>query len=222
MSSRLRNWLSEMRQGLRPSVRLLSRRSGSRGRFGASGPIQIALAPNCRILTPEERVWIGLPLRGLSSPRHVRTILVVEPGGTLALDGVNLGRGCRIRVGPGATLEIGRGSYLNEESRIYVGSRVTIGRNCAISWDVQIFDDDGHGAGPPPYARPIVIEDNVWVGTRAMILKGVTIGAGSAVAAGAIVTKSCPPNSLIAGVPARVIREDFRWTDVGRLSRGPA
>lgn len=222
MTSRLINWLREIRQGLRPSVRLLSRRSGSRGRFGASGRIQIALAADCQVRVPTERVWVGLPLRGLASPRDAPTILVVEPGGTLALDGVNVGRGCRVRVGPGGTLEIGRGSYLNEESRIYAGSRVTIGRNCAISWEVQIFDDDGHGPGEPPYARPIVIEDDVWIGARAMILKGVTIGAGSAVAAGAVVTRSCPPNSLIGGVPARVIREDFRWTDAGRLSRGPA
>jgi len=54
---------------------------------------------------------------------------------------------------------------------------------------------------------PIVIEDNVWIGTRAIILKGVTIGEGSVVGAGAVVTRSVPPGVLVGGVPARVIRE---------------
>jgi acetyltransferase-like isoleucine patch superfamily enzyme len=52
----------------------------------------------------------------------------------------------------------------------------------------------------------VTIEDNVWIGMRAMILGGVTLGRGSVVAAGAVVTKDVPPRTLVAGVPARVIR----------------
>ncbi len=55
----------------------------------------------------------------------------------------------------------------------------------------------------------VVIESDVWVGARAVILNGVRIGRGSIVGAGAIVTKSCPPYSILAGVPARIIR--YRW-----------
>ena len=59
---------------------------------------------------------------------------------------------------------------------------------------------------------PIVIGDNVWIGMGAMILKGVTIGEGSIIAAGAVVTKDVAPNTIVAGVPAKEIRKDVTWT----------
>ena len=61
----------------------------------------------------------------------------------------------------------------------------------------------------PENDAPVIIEDDVWLGCNVTILKGVTIGRGSVVAAGAVVTKSCEPYSLIAGVPARVIKKRF-------------
>jgi maltose O-acetyltransferase len=57
--------------------------------------------------------------------------------------------------------------------------------------------------------RDVIIEDDVWVGTRAVILRGVTIGRGSIVAAGSVVTKSVPPYAIVAGCPAKVIK--CRW-----------
>jgi acetyltransferase-like isoleucine patch superfamily enzyme len=57
---------------------------------------------------------------------------------------------------------------------------------------------------------PVVIQDDTWVGFRAIILKGFTIGRGSIVAAGSVVTKNVPPYTIVAGVPARVIR--YRWS----------
>ncbi len=59
------------------------------------------------------------------------------------------------------------------------------------------------------YDQPVVIEDDVWVGANVTILKGVTSGHGSVVAAGTVVTKSCPPYSIIGGVPAKVLRKRF-------------
>ena len=59
------------------------------------------------------------------------------------------------------------------------------------------------------YDQPVVIEEEVWCGANVTILKGVTIGRGSVVAAGAVVTKSCPPYSIIGGVPAKVLRKRF-------------
>lgn len=61
----------------------------------------------------------------------------------------------------------------------------------------------------PNQDAPVVIEDDVWCGANVTILKGVTIGHGSVVAAGAVVTKSCPPYSIIGGVPAKVIKRRF-------------
>jgi acetyltransferase-like isoleucine patch superfamily enzyme len=58
----------------------------------------------------------------------------------------------------------------------------------------------------------VKLENNVWIGSRAMILKGITIGAGSVVATGAVGAKSVPSNSVGFGVPAKVIRENVHWT----------
>lgn len=81
------------------------------------------------------------------------------------------------------------------------------------------MDDDGHqidwharhGYWPEnPEDRlgaPIILEDNVWIGTRAIILKGVTIGEGAVIGAGAVVTRSIPSTTLAVGVPAKVIRQ---------------
>lgn len=61
----------------------------------------------------------------------------------------------------------------------------------------------------PENDAPVVIEDDVWVGSNVTILKGVTIGRGSVIAARAVVTKSCPPYSIIGGVPAKVLKARF-------------
>ena len=59
--------------------------------------------------------------------------------------------------------------------------------------------------------QPVHIGDHVWIGARAVVLKGVTIGDGAIVAAGAVVVDNVPPRALAAGVPARVVREEIEW-----------
>ena len=58
---------------------------------------------------------------------------------------------------------------------------------------------------------PIVIGDHVWIGMNVIVLKGVTIGEGSIVAAGSVVNKDVPPHCLVAGVPAKVVKTDVTW-----------
>jgi acetyltransferase-like isoleucine patch superfamily enzyme len=77
----------------------------------------------------------------------------------------------------------------------------------------MIRDDDEHYVGDGSPTAPVTIGDHVWLGTRAIILKGVTIGDGALVAAGAVVTKDVPPKTLVGGVPARVIREGVDWRE---------
>lgn len=116
----------------------------------------------------------------------------------------------KIHIMSNAKLEIGSG-FINAGSEIYVSSLVRIGRNSAIACDVVICDYDFHCIDGKIKSKPIVIKDNVWIGRRAIILKGVTIEEGAVVAAGAVVTKDVPPHCIVAGNPAKVIRNNINW-----------
>lgn len=118
--------------------------------------------------------------------------------------------GSRLGVMKNAKLEIGSG-YCNYGTKIYCFNSIKIGNNVAIAEDVIIRDSDNHTIDGAPNTSPIVIGDNVWIGMGAKILKGVTIGNGSVVAAGAIVTKDVCENTIVAGIPARPIKENISW-----------
>ncbi len=115
------------------------------------------------------------------------------------------------------TLEIGDCSYIGYKVTINVGKYVGIGRNVLISNYVFIIGEDGHPADPvmrqndlpPPreLIKSIIINDNVWIGEKAIILKGVTIGEGAIIGAGSVVTKDVPSKTIVAGNPARVVKE---------------
>jgi acetyltransferase-like isoleucine patch superfamily enzyme len=72
----------------------------------------------------------------------------------------------------------------------------------------KVLDSEGNVTND---AKDIVINDHVWLCERSSILKGVTIGADSIIAFGAVVTKDCPPNSIMAGNPARVVKQNINW-----------
>jgi len=114
--------------------------------------------------------------------------------------------------GPGASIAIGNGTYVNQRTMITCKRSAVIGENCAIGWDVWITDTDYHCLGDGENIAPVSIADRVWIGARSSILKGVSVGAGAVVAAGSVVTKDVPERALVAGNPARVIEEDVRWT----------
>ncbi|WP_437981069.1 acyltransferase [Sorangium sp. So ce117] len=111
------------------------------------------------------------------------------------------------------TLRIGDNTGIGHGCRIVVGKSVTIGKHCMIAAGVFILDSSGHPSDPearrrglPPSdaeVRPVVIEDNVWLGTRSTIFPGVTVGEGSVVSAGSIVMADVPPYTVVAGNPAR-------------------
>ena len=87
---------------------------------------------------------------------------------------------------------------------------IVIGNACMIAHGVYISDADWHGiydrAEPVGNTKPVVLEDNVWIGDSAIICKGVTIGENSIIGAGAVVTKNVPPNSIFAGNPAKLVK----------------
>ena len=119
--------------------------------------------------------------------------------------------GSQFDVNEGASFACGSG-YFNCHCRVACFKQISVGNNVIISEDVVIRDSDNHVLdGDKPMSDPIVIGNGVWIGMRAIILKGVNIGDGAVVAAGAVVTHEVPARSLVAGVPARVIRENVSW-----------
>lgn len=119
--------------------------------------------------------------------------------------------GCHLAVNDGAQLTLGSG-YINNNATIDCFSSITIGHGIAISSGVTIRDSDNHSInGNTAISAPIVIEDHVWIGLNATILKGVRIGSGAVIAAGAVVTADVPANTLVGGVPAKVIKQDIVW-----------
>jgi len=99
---------------------------------------------------------------------------------------------------------IGRGSFLDGFSRITIGKRVSIAFQATFITSTHELAGEQDRAGGL-VGRPIVIGDGVWIGARAIIGPGVTVGEGSVIAAGAALMQSVPANSLVAGVPGRVV-----------------
>lgn len=104
-------------------------------------------------------------------------------------------------------LKIGENSVINQRCRLDNRGGITIGANVSISPEVHILtaDHDVHSVRLIGRTHPIHIEDHVFIGSRAMILPGVTLGSGCAVAAGSVVTKNVEPQTIVAGVPAKPI-----------------
>jgi maltose O-acetyltransferase len=109
-------------------------------------------------------------------------------------------------------LSIGPGCHLTGPLHIDLTAPVSIGARVYMGYDVELITTD-HQIGDADQRcgrrvyRPIRIGDGVWIGSRAVILPGVTVGNGSIVAAGAVVTRDVPANALVGGVPARLLRD---------------
>lgn len=172
------------------------------------------------------RVFIAEPLFKAyckSYGRGVRTGIYVHwimgKGDLVLGDNVLLDGKCTVsfaaRFVAHPTLEIGDGTGIGHNCVFTVGKRITIGKDCMIATDVFMFDSSGHptspearqaGAAPTEEdVRPITIEDHVWIGRRAIIYPGVTVGHNSIVSAGAAVMSDVPPYTVVAGNPARKV-----------------
>ena len=149
----------------------------------------------------------------------------VEPAVVFGMH-VSCYAGCSFALGAKGSCSIGDYTLMNG-ALVMADERIEIGSYCLISWNVGIADSDFHPLAPaqrrvdamalapffadrPPRpkleTRPVLIADNVWIGMNAIILKGVSIGENSVVAAGSVVTKSIPPNTVVAGNPAVIVK----------------
>jgi acetyltransferase-like isoleucine patch superfamily enzyme len=115
------------------------------------------------------------------------------------------------------TLEVGNNTMIGHDTSFTIARRITIGNNCQISGSSRFFDSSGHATDAaerarhqpplPHQVRPITIGDDVWVAKQCIVFPGVTIGKGAIISAGSVLRESVPPYSLVAGNPARVVRE---------------
>lgn len=156
--------------------------------------------------------------------RHLRTR---QSGAVVLGEHVSCYAGCSFSIGLNGRVTVGDFTLLNG-ALIMAEEKIEIGSYCLVSWNVGIADSDFHPLDPaqrlidaqaiapyfkdrPPRPKlktlPVIIRDNVWIGMNATILKGVTIGENSVVAAGSVVTKSVEPNTVVAGNPAIVVKK---------------
>jgi acetyltransferase-like isoleucine patch superfamily enzyme len=130
-------------------------------------------------------------------------------------EGALLEPGCWITMAPAATVEIGRGTYLNRETmlaaqeRIEIGDHVMFANHCFVGDSEHRFDDPElpitwQGFTPK---GPVRIGDNVWLGKGCVVTGGVEIGERAVIGANSVVTRDIPPGVVAAGAPAKVIRE---------------
>lgn len=165
-----------------------------------------------------ERLWRGLrmmmyrPLFG-SHGRNFR----FDPSGDYTYGTIHVGNDVHLGMRP--TLNAAR-STIRIGNKVLFGPEVTIrGGNHRTDLVGRFIFDVTNGEKRPEDDLGVVVEDDVWIGTRAVIVHGVRIGRGAVIGAGAVVTRSVPPYAIVGGVPAKVIR--FRW-DVETILRHEA
>lgn len=148
---------------------------------------------------------VGAHARTLGRPR-IENLGRMELGRDVLLRSVNVP--VELCTGPEGTLRIGDGVRLNYGVSVAAQKEVSIGARTRIGPYVMIVDSDFHDPylrSRRPEARPVVIEEDVWIGAKASVLRGVRVGRGAIVGTGAVVTRDVAPFSVVAGVPARVV-----------------
>ncbi len=166
------------------------------------------------------RLWSAAEVRGRP---QLRSPAVLAGAGTVTFHGeviVGWEQGPGFLSGysyvearnPGAEIAFGEGTHLNNGVTVVSEQPgISIGRRCVIGPGVHIYDSDFHsldavdGRAAPPARGRVEIGDDVFLGTNAIVLKGVTIGTGSSVGAGAVVAEDVAPHTVVAGNPARPV-----------------
>lgn len=167
------------------------------------------------ILHKNSKIYLNgnLNLNANSFGENGRTSLLrMDQGAKLTVNGnFSFMYGADIILFPNAELTLNAGSFINSDCKIRCSHSIEIGRDCAISHDFTIMDSDVHYLNGSNNTYPVKIGNHVWIGTRVTILSGVTVGDGAVIAAGSLVKNDVPAHSLVAGVPAKVVRENIEW-----------
>jgi tetrahydrodipicolinate N-succinyltransferase len=115
-----------------------------------------------------------------------------------------------IYVGPQGTMVVGQGSHLNSGGTYTAMSRIEIGERVEVAPYVSVYDTSFHALyertrAPDP--RPVIIEDDVWIGAKCTVLPGVRIGRGAVIMANSLVTRNVEPFTIVGGVPAEQVAQ---------------
>ena len=170
-------------------------------------------------------------LRFFGKPIHIHPTTRLGPGSVIRIFpsgedySIKIGAHCWIEENVrimtyGGNIEIGNHSSVNDFTvirgggGIKIGSNVRIGPHCVLSGISHRFDrTDIPICEQGPVRKPILIEDDVWIGANTTVIDGVTIATGVVIGAGSVVTRKIPPYTIVGGNPARVIRHRKRATE---------
>ncbi len=195
-------------------ARMLVHQIVHKARRDAGLPLRIRLSKGLRYLRElatarlhlRAVTRVGARVRTLGRPRLLADGHI-EIGDDVVLRSVmvpvELGTSHQGRLVIGDKVSINYGTSIFAQHAITIGDRVRIGPFVSIA-DTDFHD--AHDRNKRPAGQPIHIDDDAWIGTRALILKGIRIGKGAIVAAGSVVTRDVAPFQVVAGVPAKPVR----------------
>lgn len=182
-----------------------------------------------KLYNMDGKIIIDAPIKFGMFRLGIRKLTIIDPvysrtiwshSGTLIVKGrAEIGQGSKINVDRNGTLILGDGFCVTGNTTIICDSEIKFGSNCLLSWDILIMDTDYHNVfnynndrlNPP---KSISIGDNVWIGCRSIILKGVVIANNNVVAANSMITRSfAESNSIVAGHGrnADIIKSSINW-----------
>lgn len=170
----------------------------------------IDLESGAKIVIGEGNVEIGAnKLRGSKAETYIR----LRSGALWDVrQGCLISYGATIEILQNAVLESGFFS-MNSFSVLIAAQKITIGQDVMIGRNVVIYDSDFHRINENKYiSKSVCIQDHVWIASNAMILKGVTTGTGSIIAAGTLVTKDIPQQSIAIKKDYTILRQNVQWT----------
>lgn len=162
---------------------------------------EVLFAPGVRLAN------VDIEVSGSGNRLVLEANVAIKDGGLLTVRGQH----CSLEVGAGSTFEQVRLNVGENEHSLRIGS------DCMFAYDVEVRTTDGHSVVDAATgeringARSVRIGDHVWVAAHTLILKGVSVGSGSIIAAGAVVSRSIGQNCVVGGNPATVLRENVSW-----------